>query len=202
MFTGIIQSTASIFSIEERARCRILYVQFPDSLLFDLTIGASVANNGCCLTVNEIINDVVRFDVIQETLKLTNLSKLKINDEVNLERAVKFNKEIGGHLMSGHIIFTAEVTQTYASENNLQIWFKVSDKKLMKYIIYKGYIGIDGVSLTVGSIVDDTFCVHLIPVTLKRTTLGKKHLGDLVNIEVDSQIQAIIHTVERVLAKS
>lgn len=102
--------------------------------------------------------------------------------------------------MSGHIMTTAEVAKILTSENNRQIWFKVQDSQLMKYILYKGFIGIDGISLTVGEVTPTRFCVHLIPETLERTTLGKKKLGARVNIEIDPQTQAVVDTVERVLA--
>ena len=102
--------------------------------------------------------------------------------------------------MSGHIMTTAEVAKILTSENNRQIWFKVQDSQLMKYILYKGFIGIDGISLTVGEVTPTRFCVHLIPETLERTTLGKKKLGARFNIEIDPQTQAVVDTVERVLA--
>ncbi len=102
--------------------------------------------------------------------------------------------------MSGHIMTTAEVAKILTSENNRQIWFKVQDSQLMKYILYKGFIGIDGISLTVGEVTPTRFCVHLIRETLERTTLGKKKLGARVNIEIDPQTQAVVDTVERVLA--
>ena len=102
--------------------------------------------------------------------------------------------------MSGHIMTTAEVSKILTSENNKQIWFKIQDPTLMKYVLYKGFIGIDGISLTVGEVTATRFCVHLIPETLERTTLGKKRLGDRVNIEIDPQTQAVVDTVERVMA--
>lgn len=103
--------------------------------------------------------------------------------------------------MSGHIVTTAEVAKIITSENNLQIWFRIFDKSLMKYILHKGFIGIDGISLTIGDVVNNRFCVHLIPETRDRTTLGRKRLGDKVNIELDPQTQAIVDTVERVMAQ-
>ncbi|MGU0015380.1 riboflavin synthase [Escherichia coli] len=133
------------------------------------------AHNGCCLTVTEINGNHVSFDLMKETLRITNLGDLKVGDWVNVERAAKFSDEIGGHLMSGHIMTTAEVAKILTSENNRQIWFKVQDSQLMKYILYKGFIGIDGISLTVGEVTPTRFCVHLIPETLERTTLGKKN---------------------------
>ncbi|UDG79552.1 riboflavin synthase subunit alpha [Candidatus Steffania adelgidicola] len=199
MFTGIVQATAPITTIEEQSHFRTHYVRLPAMLLLDLSIGASMSHNGCCLTVTGIYNDVVSFDLIEETLKLTNLGKLKVYDEVNLERPASQQSEIGGHLMSGHITSTAELIKIITLENNYQLWFSVADKGLMKYILYKGYIGVDGISLTVGEVFQDCFCVHLIPVTLLRTTLGKKRLHDSVNIEIDLQTQAIVNSAERVL---
>ncbi len=169
-------------------------------MLDGLETGASVAHNGCCLTVTEIKGNQVSFDLMKETLRITNLGELQPGDWVNVERAAKFSDEIGGHLMSGHIMTTAEIAKILTSENNRQIWFKVQDKQLMKYILYKGFIGIDGISLTVGEVTPTRFCVHLIPETLERTTLGKKKLGERVNIEIDPQTQAVVDTVERVLA--
>lgn len=200
MFTGIVQATAPITAIEEKDHFRTHHVRLPAALLPGLTIGASVAHNGCCLTVTVIAGDVVSFDLMKETLRLTNLGTLKVGDEINLERAATLQAEIGGHLMSGHIICTAELTKIVTSENNRQIWFSLPDRALMKYILHKGYIGVDGISLTVGEVAGNRFCVHLIPETLLRTTLGKKRLGDSVNIEIDPQTQAIVDTVGRVLA--
>jgi len=200
MFTGIVQGIASLVSIEEKSNFRTHVIELPEELLPDLETGASVAHNGCCLTVTAIEGNRVSFDLIKETLRITNLGELEVGSVVNIERAAKFNDEIGGHLMSGHIATTAEISKILTSENNRQIWFKVQDQSLMKYILHKGFIGIDGISLTVGEVTATRFCVHLIPETLERTTLGKKKLGHRVNIEIDPQTQAIVDTVERVLA--
>ena len=171
MFTGIVQGTAKLVSIDEKPNFRTHVVELPDHMLDGLETGASVAHNGCCLTVTEINGNHVSFDLMKETLRITN-----------------------------HIMTTAEVAKILTSENNRQIWFKVQDSQLMKYILYKGFIGIDGISLTVGEVTPTRFCVHLIPETLERTTLGKKKLGARVNIEIDPQTQAVVDTVERVLA--
>ncbi|MCS3429632.1 riboflavin synthase subunit alpha [Klebsiella sp. BIGb0407] len=200
MFTGIVQGIASLVSIEEKSNFRTHVIELPEELLPGLETGASVAHNGCCLTVTAIEGNRVSFDLIKETLRITNLGELEVGSVVNIERAAKFNDEIGGHLMSGHIATTAEVAKILTSENNRQVWFKVQDQSLMKYILHKGFIGIDGISLTVGEVTATRFCVHLIPETLERTTLGKKKLGQRVNIEIDPQTQAIVDTVERVLA--
>lgn len=200
MFTGIVQGMARVVSIEEKPNFRTHVVELPDAMLPGLETGASVAHNGCCLTVTEINGDRVSFDLMKETLRITNLGEIQPGDKVNVERAAKFNDEIGGHLMSGHIMTTAEITKILASENNRQVWFRVQNPELMKYILHKGYIGIDGISLTVGEVTATKFCVHLIPETLQRTTLGERRIGQRVNIEIDPQTQAIVDTVERVLA--
>ncbi|PKE30224.1 riboflavin synthase [Rahnella sp. AA] len=200
MFTGIVQGTGTVVSIDEKPNFRTHVIRLPEDMLDNLQLGASVAHNGCCLTVTEVNGDLVSFDLMKETLRLTNLGDLKEGDQVNLERAARFNDEIGGHLMSGHIICTAEVAKILTSENNRQIWFRMPHEDLMKYVLHKGYIGIDGISLTIGEVTRTRFCVHLIPETLQRTTLGTKRLGDKINIEIDPQTQAIVDTVERVLA--
>ncbi|WP_145483335.1 riboflavin synthase subunit alpha [Yersinia aldovae] len=201
MFTGIVQGTAPVVAIEEKSNFRTHIVELTDEMLPALALGASVAHNGCCLTVTEIDGNRISFDLMKETLRITNLGDIKVGDVVNLERAAKFSDEIGGHLMSGHIICTAEIAKIYTSENNRQIWFRMPSDDLMKYVLHKGFIGIDGISLTIGEVVGNRFCVHLIPETLQRTTLGKKRLGHRVNIEIDPQTQAVVDTVERVLAQ-
>lgn len=200
MFTGIVQGTAPVVSIDEKSNFRTHVVKFPQELLPDLELGASVAHNGCCLTVTKVEGDLVSFDLMKETLRITNLGDVTVGSVVNLERAAKFSDEIGGHLMSGHIICTAEIVKILTSENNRQIWFKMPNPELMKYVLHKGFIGIDGISLTIGEVTKSRFCVHLIPETLQRTTLGVKRLGDKVNIEIDPQTQVVVDTVERVLA--
>lgn len=201
MFTGIVQGTAPVVAIDEKSNFRTHVVEMPTEMLPELALGASVAHNGCCLTVTEVNGNRVSFDLMKETLRITNLGDIKVGDVVNLERAAKFSDEIGGHLMSGHIICTAEIAKIYTSENNRQIWFRLPSDDLMKYVLHKGFIGIDGISLTIGEVVGNRFCVHLIPETLARTILGKKRLGHRVNIEIDPQTQAVVDTVERVLAQ-
>ncbi|MGD9424610.1 riboflavin synthase subunit alpha [Pantoea sp. NSTU24] len=201
MFTGIVQGTAEIVSIEEKELFRTHTVRLPGELLPGLALGASVAHNGCCLTVTAIKGDLVSFDLIKETLRVTNLGDLRQGDVVNIERAAKFGDEIGGHLMSGHIMTTAEICKIIQSEHNREVWFKIQDPLQMKYILHKGFVGIDGISLTVGDVTKTKFCVYLIPETLERTTLGTKTFGQRVNIEIDPHTQAIVDTVERVLAQ-
>lgn len=199
MFTGIVQGTAQIQSIVEKANFRTHTVKMPLELLADLEIGASVANNGVCLTVTKIDGDLVSFDLMTETLRITNLGGLKTGDRVNIERAMKFGAEVGGHILSGHVYCTAKVAQRIPAENNLQIWFELPTPDVMKYILTKGFIAVDGISLTVSEVKENRFSVNLIPETVHRTLIAKREVGDLVNIEIDPQTQAIVDTVERYL---
>ncbi len=199
MFTGIVQGTAEVVEIIEKTAFRTHLIRLPGPLLKGLHAGASIAHNGCCLTVTGIQGDAVRFDLMQETLRVTNLGELTTGDRVNVERAARFGDEIGGHQMSGHILGTAEVTEVVESPNNRKVWFRVP-APWTRYLFPKGYIGIDGISLTVGEVDGDRFDVNLIPETLMRTNLGSRVPGDRVNIEIDPQTQAIVDTVERVLA--
>ncbi len=201
MFTGIVQGVASIHSIIEKTNFRTHAIKMPDELLADLQLGASVAHNGVCLTVTKIENNLVSFDLMTETLRITNLGELKVGDQVNIERAMKFGSEVGGHLLSGHVYCTAKIVEQKPSENNLQIWFKLPNHDVMKYILTKGFIAVDGISLTIGNVKETQFCVNLIPETIERTIIAKKNVGDLVNIEIDPQTQAIVDTVERYLAR-
>ncbi|MBY3786892.1 riboflavin synthase subunit alpha [Photobacterium carnosum] len=199
MFTGIIQGVAQVINIDKKENFQTHIIRLPNELIQGLTLGASVAHNGCCLTVTHIEQQLVSFDLMQETLNVTNLGLLNVGDYVNVERAAKFGDEIGGHAMSGHIMATAIVSAVNISENNHQVWFSVPTH-LMKYIFAKGYIGIDGISLTIGEVKDCCFNVNLIPETLQRTNLESRMINDVINIEIDPQTQAIVDTVERVMA--
>jgi len=200
MFTGIVQGTAEVVAIEEKQQFRVHVLRLPAELLPGIELGASIAHNGCCLTVTRVDGDQVSFDLMQETLRVTNLGELKVGDRVNVERAAKFGDEIGGHAMSGHIIALAEVLEVIDTPNNRTIWFRLP-AEYARYVFTKGYIGIDGCSLTIGEVKDNAFCVHLIPETLQRTNLAWRKAGDAINIEIDPQTQAIVDTVERVMAQ-
>ena len=201
MFTGIVQGTAQIKAITEAANFRTHVVEMPQEMLKGLQIGASIAHNGVCLTVTKIQDNLVSFDLMQETLKITNLGELKAGDFVNIERAMQMGTEIGGHILSGHVYCTADIVERLPSENNLQIWFQLPNQDMMKYVLTKGFIAVDGISLTIGEVREQSFCVNLIPETIHRTLIGKKQVGEKVNIEIDPQTQAIVDTVERYLAQ-
>ncbi|POZ61711.1 riboflavin synthase subunit alpha [Chromobacterium alticapitis] len=200
MFTGIVQGVAQVVAIEEKQDFRTHVVRLPQAMLAGLQLGASVAHNGCCLTVTRVDGDLVHFDLMRETLRVTNLGDLKAGDGVNVERAAKFGDDIGGHAMSGHVMGLAKVAEVIESPNNRTIWFELP-AGLEKYVFAKGYVGIDGISLTIGAVEGRRFCVHLIPETLARTNIAGRGVGDGINIEIDPQTQAIVDTVERVLAQ-
>jgi riboflavin synthase len=199
MFSGIVQGTAEVVEIEEREAFRTHTIRMPQDAMAGLKPGASVAHNGCCLTVTAIDGDRIAFDLMAETLRVTNLGEVRVGDRVNFERAARFGDEIGGHAMSGHIIATAEVVAIDQTPDNYRVEFALPDS-LLRYVFAKGYIGIDGISLTVGKVEGNRFDVNLIPETLNRTNIASRRIGDRVNIEVDPQTQAIVDTVERVLA--
>ena len=205
MFTGIVQGTAEVVEVRELEEFRTHVVALPESLRSGLEIGASVAHNGVCLTVTAIEGERVSFDLMRETLRLTNLGAITPGQCVNIERAARFGDEIGGHSMSGHIICMAQVVAIEEAPNNRRLWFALPEKAA-KFVFEKGYIGVDGISLTVGDVRPSAdgagaeFSVNLIPETLSRTVLGSRLMGDWVNIEIDPQTQVIVETVERVLA--
>jgi len=199
MFTGIVQGMAKVVAIDKKDKFQTHVIELEPLLNQGISIGASIAHNGCCLTVTHIDENRVSFDLMQETLKLTNLGELEIGSMVNIERAAKFGDEIGGHTMSGHIMDTATIKDVIETPNNKTIWFELSPQ-YMKYVLPKGFIGLDGCSLTIGEVRENRFNVHLIPETLQRTLFGQRVVGDKVNVELDPQTQAIVDTVERVLA--
>ncbi|MFB9134135.1 riboflavin synthase subunit alpha [Vibrio sp. AK197] len=199
MFTGIVMGMAKVIAIDKKESFQTHVLEMTEPMVEGLEIGASVAHNGCCLTVTQVNENRVSFDLMQATLATTNLGLLKAGDDVNIERAAKFGDEIGGHSMSGHIAQTAEIVEIIDTPNNRTIWFELPVEQ-MKYVLDKGYIGLDGCSLTIGQVSDNRFCVHLIPETMQRTLFGSKQVTDKVNVEFDPQTQAIVNTVERVLA--
>jgi len=200
MFTGIIQAMAPIKSIEKQTGLWRFGMLFNETLRDSLTHGASVAHNGVCLTVAAQNDNIVYFDVMQETLNVTNLNQCEVGEVLNIERAMRFGDEVGGHILSGHIAFAAKLIDREATLTNSRLRFEC-EQQWMKYILPKGFAAIDGASLTIGKTGDNWFEVYLIPETRTLTTLDSKAIGQDYNIEVDSQTQAIVDTVERVLAQ-
>lgn len=201
MFTGIVQGTARVERVEDRPGFRRLWLRFPPGATDGLVRGASVAVGGTCLTAVDLAGDEVGFDCIDETLRLTRLGDLGVGHAVNYERSARLNDEIGGHLLSGHVRTTVRVVDRVDSADNRALTLQ-TDPETLRYVLPKGYVALDGCSLTVGVVDRDraTFSVHLIPETLSVTTLGALEVGDRLNLEVDAMTQAVVDTVERVLA--
>ena len=172
----------------------------PAPLLDELEIGASVSIDGVCLTVTEQSGRDVTFDAIQETQDRTTLGELEMGGRVNVERSAKSSAEIGGHEISGHIDGTVRVVEVERFENNCIFTFE-APASYMKYIFPKGFIALNGCSLTVVDVdrAASTFTVHLIPETLRVTTFDEKSAGDRVNFEIERKTQVIVDTVQEFL---
>lgn len=183
MFTGIIEELGAVKSISKRGKYALLEIR-ADKILDDIKIGDSVAVNGACLTIVKKENAFLSFEVMEETLRLTNLGGLHPNDAVNLERALKAGDRLSGHFVSGHIDAKAVIRKKAFIGENLCFEI-VIPKGLNKYIILKGSVAVDGISLTVADVRASAFSVYIIPHTIKNTTLKNKNAGSLVNIEAD-----------------
>lgn len=207
MFTGIVQAALPFKIIDKQEDILTYAIILPPSLITNLKLGASVSVSGICQTVTKIDSDsgLVYFDAIAETLKLTTLKYLRTDDKVNIERSLKFGDEVGGHILSGHIIDMVKIIDINKNDANTTTTFECH-KELLKYIFHKGYVALDGCSLTVVNPKESTqdknkgqFSVCFIPETLRITTFGSKKIGDLINLEIDSQTQVIVNTVENYL---
>tara|TARA_B100000902_G_scaffold84539_1_gene89014 strand:+ start:450 stop:1070 length:621 start_codon:yes stop_codon:yes gene_type:complete len=195
MFTGIVAGTAPIVQIEDKDVIRSLTVDL-EEYADNLEIGASVALDGVCMTVVSIDDNLVKFDAIEETLTRTTLGGLNIDSLVNIERSLKMGDELGGHIISGHVLMTAKIIQITNKGEGVDILVE-NPSDASHYILEKGYISIDGMSLTIGKVSQDSFSLHIIPETLRITTIGQKKVGDYVNIEIDSRTQAVVDTIRK-----
>lgn len=183
MFTGIIEETGTVLSFAEQESAYRLRLG-ATKVLEGLAMGDSIAVNGCCLTAVEWDAESVSFDLLQESVRLTSFQAAKTGDPVNLERSLRFNGKIGGHFVTGHIDSTGTVT--HAERRGKDLYLRIEPPAaFLKYLVYKGSIAIDGVSLTVAEVDDSGFAVWLIPHTLEVTNLDSKVPGSLVNLEFD-----------------
>lgn len=183
MFTGIIEEIGKIDSITRKGNSLSLRIK-AEKIMSDISIGDSIAVNGICLTVTEFTRDGFCLDSMRETLEKTSLKNSKVGDLVNLERAMTANGRFGGHIVTGHIDGVGKIVEIKKDE--IATWYSIeSNKKIMQYIIEKGSIAIDGVSLTIVDFTKDSFRVSVIPHTLKETILSNKKIGSIVNLEND-----------------
>ncbi len=183
MFTGIIEEIGTISAII-RGRVSASLTIKAQLVNSDLSIGDSINTNGTCLTVTEFNTNSFTVDLMAETMRRTNLYLLKSGSHVNLERALQLSDRLGGHMLSGHIDGIGTITQI--NQEEIATWFTISaDKEILKYVIKKGSVAIDGISLTVADLTDSSFRISIIPHTAKETTLLSKKAGEVVNIEND-----------------
>ena len=200
MYTGIVAGTAPVTGVDDSEGIRTLTVDL-DGFCEGLQTGASVALDGVCMTVVSIDGTEVRFDAIEETLGRTTLGEVGVGGMVNVERSLKVGDELGGHILSGHFMTSARIIGREERGEGLNLLVD-NPVNALPFIIEKGFIGIDGMSLTIGGVSEEYFALHIIPETLRVTTIGSKEVGDSVNIEVDYRTQAVIETVMRGLSLS
>jgi riboflavin synthase len=195
MFTGIIEELGTVAAVEDQGDAIRLTIT-ASSVLADAGLGDSIAVNGCCLTVASRDQDTWTADVMQETLEVTSLRGVSPGDRVNLERAVTPQTRLGGHIVQGHVDGVGEILRRTPSEH----WEVVEislPAHLARYLVDKGSITVDGVSLTVVEAGETSFTVSLIPETLARTTLGARQVGDRVNLEADVLAKHVARLLER-----
>lgn len=192
MFTGIVEATGVVEAITHLAEggARLVIRAFP------MTVGESLAINGVCLTVQQVEGDCLSFDAVPETLRRTNLGDLRVGDCVNLERPLTPESRLGGHFMQGHVDTTARLVAMHPEGNAHVLRFQLDDARYMRYIVSKGSIAVDGISLTVVDVGDDWFTVWIIPHTWEATNLRKRRVSERVNIETD----ILARYVERLLS--
>ena len=202
MFTGIVQGLATLNNIKPSSDIVTWNVGFPVGALQGVAIGASISLDGCCLTVTSLSDGSASFDLVPETLQRSSFDRLEVGAALNFERSLKFGDEIGGHLLSGHVDAVCQIVSIEIFDNSRVVTFKVAPE-LAKYLFIKGYVALNGASLTLTKVdrYSGEFCVSLIPETLAKTTFSNKKVGDQINLEIDRSTQAIVETVERVLAE-
>tara|TARA_B000000557_G_scaffold46323_1_gene34974 strand:- start:4201 stop:4836 length:636 start_codon:yes stop_codon:yes gene_type:complete len=184
MFTGIIEDIGIVKKINSTKTGREFFITSNDIIFSEIKIGDSLSINGVCLTLVEKYNKLLRFQIVTETLRCTNLGKVKENSYVNLERALKISDRIDGHILQGHVENIGYLKETKEIGDSLIINIEI-EPELLKYCIVKGSIGINGVSLTIANITKNIISIAIIPHTKDKTTIGKMKKGDMVNIETD-----------------
>tara|TARA_B100001013_G_C24608797_1_gene442243 strand:- start:440 stop:1054 length:615 start_codon:yes stop_codon:yes gene_type:complete len=199
MFTGIVQAKGHVLKKMLSSEGERLEIEVPEGFNKDLKEGASVSVNGVCLTVTEYSKERVSFDVIKETLRVTNLCDLNVTSEVNLERSLKFGDEVGGHLLSGHVSCACNASLN-KKEGEIEILVD-KPQDWGDYIIPKGYVALNGVSLTVGRVTADSFSVYLIPETIESTNLLSIQEGATLNLEVDQAQTSLYEKEVKVLKR-
>ncbi|WP_226581564.1 riboflavin synthase [Halobacillus litoralis] len=191
MFTGIVEEIGTLKSVKNKTEALEVKVS-ADVVLKDAKLGDSISVNGVCLTVTDLTDGTISFDVMPETYRATNIHELKQGDPINLERAMAAGGRFGGHLVSGHIDGTGKIVSKKPESN--AVYYEVQlPEELIHYFVYKGSIAVDGTSLTVFGVEEDKVTISLIPHTMEHTVLGGKGPGDRVNIECDMIGKYVAH---------
>ena len=195
MFTGIVDGKATITNVVPNGSTSTISIDL-EGFTEGLEIGASIALDGVCMTVVSLDGYIAKFDAIEETLGKSTMGVKKTGDIVNIERSLKLGDELGGHILSGHIMAKAKIIARNDEDDGIRLVLE-NPNSCRPFILEKGYIAVDGMSLTVGEVSEEAFHLYIIPETIRATTIGDKQVGHEVNIEVDSRTQAIVETMMR-----
>ena len=198
MFSGIVQETGKVIGFVKEKDIYNLSIECSSEFISDLKKGASISVDGVCLTVKDENPEILRFDLVEETIKRTNFQNIKTGDNVNLERSLKMGDEIGGHPVSGHIHGISKVISIDKRDQSWDVKFSV-EPFMHDYMLHKGYVAINGCSLTVGEVSNEFFMIHLIPETLSITNLFQLEQDSVVNVELDQNTIIIADTVKKYL---
>lgn len=200
MFTGIVEELGKVQDIKHESPNSVQLTIQASTITSDINMGDSIAVNGICLTVTDYSKEAFSLDVMPETIKATSLHALKAGSPVNLERAMPANGRFGGHFVSGHIDGTGKVMRKERQENAIYYDIKITEE-FQAYLLKKGSIAVDGVSLTIFEVDGQTFTISLIPHTVSQTVLGEKGVGDVVNIEYDMLAKHVEQMIKQSCAK-
>ena len=198
MFSGIVQTVGKIESIKDKNNIKTIRIETHGDYLKDIAIGQSVSVDGVCLSLVKKNNEYCEFEAVEETINRTTLGSYKQGTKVNLEKSLKFGDTVGGHFVSGHIHTRGRIVEVELVGDSKNILVEI-EEKWIKYLTEKGYISVNGASITIGKVSKNTFYVHLIPETLKTTNLDELIYDNYVNLEFDQSTIAIVDTTERLI---
>ena len=198
MFSGIVQTVGKIESIKDKNHIKTIRIETHGDYLEDIAIGQSVSVDGVCLSLVKKNNEYCEFEAVEETIDRTTLGRYKQGTKVNLEKSLKFGDTVGGHFVSGHIHTRGRIVEVELVGESKNILVEI-EEKWIKYLTEKGYISVNGASITIGKVSKNTFYVHLIPETLKTTNLDELIYDNYVNLEFDQATIAIVDTTERLI---
>ena len=198
MFSGIVQTVGKIESIKDKNHIKTIRIETHGDYLEDIAIGQSVSVDGVCLSLVKKNNEYCEFEAVEETINRTTLGRYKQGTKVNLEKSLKFGDTVGGHFVSGHIHTRGRIVEVELVGDSKNILVEIKEKWI-KYLTEKGYISVNGASITIGKVSKNTFYVHLIPETLKTTNLDELIYDNYVNLEFDQATIAIVDTTEKLI---